>query len=94
MGLRTATVTLEVALSVELVVYLAFIAAAVTFSGPLEWRARLILPGVIAVYHVAYGLGFLIGVMTPAGGGLRTSTRLFHSPDTIESLAHPQGVLL
>jgi glycosyltransferase involved in cell wall biosynthesis len=73
MGLRTATVTLEVALSVELVVYLAFIAAAVTFSGPLEWRARLILPGVIAVYHVAYGLGFLIGVMTPAGGGLRTS---------------------
>jgi hypothetical protein len=74
MGLRTAAVALEAALSVELVVYLmACIAAAVTFSGPLEWRARLILPGVIAVYHVAYGLGFLIGIMTPAGGGLRTS---------------------
>ncbi len=74
MGLRTAAVTLEAALSAELLVYLlACIAAAVTFSGPLEWRARLILPVVIAVYHVAYGLGFLIGIMTPARGGLRTS---------------------
>ena len=73
MGLRTATATLAAVLSLELLVYLtACIAAAVTFSGSLEWRARLILPGVIAVYHVAYGLGFLIGILTPAGGGLKT----------------------
>jgi succinoglycan biosynthesis protein ExoA len=72
MGLRTAAVTFEAALSAELLVYLmACIAAAVTFCCRLEWRARLILPGVIAVYHVAYGLGFLIGIMTPARGGLR-----------------------
>jgi len=73
MGLRTAAATFAAVLSLELLVYLtACIAAAVTFSGSLEWRARLILPGVIAVYHVAYGLGFLIGILTPAGGGLKT----------------------
>jgi len=73
MGLRTVAATFAAVLSLELLVYLtACIAAAATFSGPLEWRARLILPGVIAVYHVAYGLGFLIGILTPAGGGLKT----------------------
>ena len=29
-------------------------------------RALVILPAVMAVYHVAYGLGFLAGLLGPA----------------------------
>jgi succinoglycan biosynthesis protein ExoA len=52
----------------ELALYaLACTAAAVPFVGSLELPALLALPAVIAVHHVAYGLGFLIGVTTPPG---------------------------
>jgi succinoglycan biosynthesis protein ExoA len=33
------------------------------YIGSIDRRALLILPGVIAVYHVAYGLGFLAGIV-------------------------------
>ena len=42
---------------------LACVAAALPFARVLPLRSLLILPGIIAVYHVAYGLGFLSGIL-------------------------------
>jgi len=67
-------------LATGLLVYLLVCAAStLPFTRSLEPRALLILPGVIAVYHVAYGLGFLIGVLkfTGRGSGGIAPSRLF-----------------
>ena len=51
------------ALAAELVLYaLACCAAAARFIGRLEIRALLLLPAVMSIYHIAYGLGFLAGL--------------------------------
>lgn len=62
------------ALGAELLLYAAACcAAAVRCSKSLEWRALLMLPGVMGVYHIAYGSGFLAGLIKHAlpdsGGG-------------------------
>jgi len=54
-------------LAIELLVYVvACVAAAVPFFGSLPLSSLLLLPVVIASYHVAYGLGFVIGLFKPA----------------------------
>jgi glycosyltransferase involved in cell wall biosynthesis len=54
------------ALGAELAIYaILCIAASLQFAKSLEWRSLLILPFVMAVYHVAYGLGFLAGILRP-----------------------------
>ena len=45
---------------------LASLASALRFADSLDLPVALILPGVIAVYHVAYGLGFLAAALAPA----------------------------
>lgn len=73
LGAPTLAIALGAALATGLGVYiLACVAAALPFARSLDWRALLILPGVMAVYHVAYGLGFLTGLIklakrTPEG---------------------------
>ncbi|HEV2201987.1 MAG TPA: glycosyltransferase family 2 protein [Bryobacteraceae bacterium] len=58
------------ALATGLAIYVvAAVAAALPFSRSLDAGALLILPCVIAVYHIAYGLGFLSGILKFAGGG-------------------------
>ncbi len=57
-------------LSVEIAVYfLACIAATLPFTRSLNARALVAVPAVIAVYHVSYGLGFLLGLFRPAKPG-------------------------
>ena len=66
-GLSTVAGVIGGLLAIELGVYLvACFAAALPFARTLEWRSFLILPGVMAVYHIAYGLGFLTGILTLA----------------------------
>jgi succinoglycan biosynthesis protein ExoA len=55
-----AGATLAAGLSVY---FLACVAAALPFARSLDPLAVVILPGVIAAYHVAYGLGFLYGIL-------------------------------
>jgi succinoglycan biosynthesis protein ExoA len=53
-----------VGLSAELAFYLlACVAASAEFAGSLDLPALLLLPAVMAVHHVAYGLGFLIALL-------------------------------
>jgi succinoglycan biosynthesis protein ExoA len=55
-------------LAAEITVYaLASVVSALTFVGELDWRALVLLPVVTAVYHFAYGAGFLIGLVRPPG---------------------------
>jgi len=64
LGLSTVAVDIGALLGTGLAVYfVACVAAALPFARTLEWRAFLILPGVMAVYHIAYGLGFLTGIL-------------------------------
>jgi hypothetical protein len=42
---------------------LACMGAAVRFARSLETRSLLLLPAVIALQHVAYGSGFLTGIL-------------------------------
>jgi succinoglycan biosynthesis protein ExoA len=46
--------------------WLASLASALWFADSLELPVILSVPGVIAVYHVAYGLGFLAAMLAPA----------------------------
>lgn len=69
--------TAAVALSIEIAVYAAAcVVAAARFVRSLDPGALLALPLVIATYHVAYGWGFLMGILRHAGarqeGGSRT----------------------
>jgi succinoglycan biosynthesis protein ExoA len=55
------------ALGLEAVAYLlACAAASLPLASSLDAGTLLILPAVMAVYHVAYGLGFLAGLLRPA----------------------------
>jgi succinoglycan biosynthesis protein ExoA len=64
--MHQAAVATGAALETELAVYLlACVAAAGRFARTLDPRVLLLVPGVMAVYHFAYGLGFLIGILKP-----------------------------
>ncbi len=66
LGISAAAIWVAAALGGELAAYALFCAAAsLPFARSLDLPALLILPGVIAVYHVAYGLGFVLGVLRP-----------------------------
>ncbi len=66
-GMWATAGVIGAALALELLVYgVACAAATVPFFGSLPVSALLVLPLVIASYHVAYGLGFLIGLFKPA----------------------------
>jgi succinoglycan biosynthesis protein ExoA len=66
-GMSATAWAISGALAIELLVYaVACAAATVPFLGSLSVSALLVLPIVIASYHVAYGLGFLIGLVKPA----------------------------
>jgi glycosyltransferase involved in cell wall biosynthesis len=68
--MRQAAVATGAALETELAVYfLACVAAAGRFVRTVDPRVLLLVPGVMAVYHFAYGLGFLMGVLRPADRG-------------------------
>ena len=74
-GLTNLSLLATTFLAVELFLYaLLCIAAALPFVRSLDPLVLFLLPGVIAVYHVAYGLGFLIGVLQLHH---RASARLF-----------------
>ena len=80
LGFSTFAVVIGAALATGLSVYfLACVAAALPFARSLHWRALLILPGVMAVYHIAYGLGFLAGMLKLArrASGEGAPDRLF-----------------
>ncbi len=64
LGLPVLAIATGAALAAGLSVYfLACVAAALPFARSLDPVALVILPGVIAVYHFAYGLGFLCGIL-------------------------------
>jgi succinoglycan biosynthesis protein ExoA len=80
LGFSTIALAISAALAAGLSVYcLACVAAALPFARSLDWPPLLILPGVMAVYHVAYGLGFLAGVIKLTGRASETAApdRLF-----------------
>jgi hypothetical protein len=80
LSMSAVAVGISTALATTLSVYfLACVAAALLFARVLNWRTLLILPGVISVYHMAYGLGFLTGVLKFAMSGSRVAaqSRLF-----------------
>jgi glycosyltransferase involved in cell wall biosynthesis len=65
--MHQAAVATGAALETELAIYvLACVAAAGRFARTVDPRVLLLVPGVMAVFHFAYGLGFLIGVLKPA----------------------------
>jgi len=79
-GLPTVATAIGAAAVAGLSVYfLACVAATLPFARSLEPLSLAILPGVIVVYHVAYGLGFLCGILKPAGreSGAAAPTRFF-----------------
>ena len=79
-GWSTVTMLAGGLLFAELVLYaLACLVAALPFVHSLELPALLALPGVIAVHHLAYGLGFLMGLLSPpkAGSGKPQPARFF-----------------
>lgn len=47
----------------------ACIVASLPYIGTLELPSLLVLPGVIAVHHIAYGIGFLMGLLQSAQFG-------------------------
>jgi succinoglycan biosynthesis protein ExoA len=68
LGMHNVALAARAALGTELAVYiLACVAATVPFARSLDPRALVMVPGVMAAYHLAYGLGFLIGVLQPTG---------------------------
>lgn len=65
-GLSGVAGVIGSALAVELFVYAgACLVASAPFVGSLEIPSLLVLPLVIASYHVAYGFGFLMGLLKP-----------------------------
>jgi hypothetical protein len=66
LGLNTAATAIGAVLAGELVLYAGVgLACLVPLARPLEPGAWLLLPLVFAAYHVAYGLGFLAGILQP-----------------------------
>ena len=77
-GLSTVAFALGGALAAGLMVYvLACVSSALAFARSLETPALLVLPSVIALYHIAYGLGFLMGVLKPPGSSTASPARFF-----------------
>lgn len=65
LGMPQVAAAVRTAVALGLGVYLvASIIAALPYAGNLDPRTLLILPAVIAVYHVAYGVGFLMGIFS------------------------------
>jgi len=63
LGMAALSGALAFTLSAVLTVYLlACMAAALPFAGRLDFKAFLLLPLVMSVYHLAYGAGFLAGL--------------------------------
>lgn len=68
LGMQTAAIALATLFFAEMIVYVgASVGAAASFANSLAPPALLLLPAVFAAYHVAYGLGFLMGIFIPAG---------------------------
>ena len=66
-GAGAAATTIAGLLAVEISVYgAACVAAAIRCTRALDLAALVMVPGVIAVYHFAYGLGFLAGALDSA----------------------------
>lgn len=66
LGMSSVATWIGAALAGELLIYaLACTAAAMAFVRSLDLPALLILPLIMAVYHIAYGSGFLLGVLRP-----------------------------
>ena len=64
----------EFTLAAEVLIYsLACIASAMPFARALDPRALALVPCVTAAYHLAYGLGFLLGILRPARPASRPS---------------------
>jgi succinoglycan biosynthesis protein ExoA len=79
-GLTTVLTAVATLAATELAVYaIASIIAALVCGRSLAPTAMLLLPPVFAIYHVAYGLGFLVGVLSRAGaeGGRNEQGSLF-----------------
>jgi hypothetical protein len=67
LGMQRAAIALATLFFAEIVIYVgASIGVAASFASSLAPPALLLLPAVFAVYHVAYGLGFLMGIFVPA----------------------------
>jgi succinoglycan biosynthesis protein ExoA len=74
--LHQGAVATGAALETELSVYfLACVAAAGRLARTVDLRVLLLVPGVMAVYHFAYGLGFLLGVLNRVDQGSSEETR-------------------
>ena len=70
LGWSTLALFAGALLSAELIAYvLACVTASLPYAGTLELPALLALPGVIAVHHIAYGLGFLTGLFERVQSG-------------------------
>jgi len=66
LGMPHAAFWTGTAFAAEVALYLAAcIAASLPFARTLDIRTLLLVPEVMAVYHVAYGLGFVLGVFRP-----------------------------
>jgi len=69
-GMGGVVAAVGAALTTGLAVYtLACVASTIPLARSLDPRVLLLMPGVIATYHIAYGLGFLLGVLKPARRG-------------------------
>jgi succinoglycan biosynthesis protein ExoA len=82
LGMQNAAIALAALLFAELTVYAgASVVAACSCVNSLNLRTLSLLPAVFAVYHLAYGLGFLMGIFVPAGreGGVGGRNALFTS---------------
>jgi len=67
LGWSNVVLFADTLLGAGLILYaLACLTAALPYVGALEWQSLLALPGVIAVHHIAYGLGFLMGLLQGA----------------------------
>jgi len=78
LGAQTVASILGTTLAGGILLYAAAcIASAIPLAGTLPPRALLAIPGVIAVYHFAYGLGFLGGIFTWRGRGPVRMPRFF-----------------
>lgn len=81
-GMPAVAQTMAVALAAVWVVYFAGCAGAALFCRhSVQLRSLVLVPVVIAVHHIAYGTGFLVGLMKPAPSGVHGSkeTPLFTS---------------
>jgi glycosyltransferase involved in cell wall biosynthesis len=78
-GLAALMTTAAILLGLELLLYAcACIAASIPFARSVDPPVLIILPGVMVVYHVAYGLGFLTGLWALlAGRACSSPPRLF-----------------